>query len=146
MLNQTHFNRLKWIYATNPCNQPYTTLIEIEEGHAEIILPLRPDYFQGAGLVHGSIYFKLLDDAGTFAVNSMVHDFAILTASFNIYFTRPVSQGNIRAVGRVVHQSRRLFIAEAEAFDDDGRTLARGSGSYMRSTVALPEYGQDLQD
>jgi uncharacterized protein (TIGR00369 family) len=146
MLNEAHFNRLKWIYATNPCNQHYTTVIEISEGRAEIVLPLRPDYLQGAGMVHGSVYFKLLDDVGTFAVNSVVKDFAMVTASFNIYFTRPVATGSIRAVGRLVHESRRLFIAEAEAYDDDGRTLARGSGTYMRSSVSLPEFRQDLQD
>ncbi|NJN55440.1 MAG: PaaI family thioesterase [Anaerolineae bacterium] len=141
MLNEAHFNRLQWIYRTNPCNQHYTTEIVIAEGKTEIVLPIRPDYLHGGGVVHGSVYFKLLDDAGTFAVNSLVKDFAILTASFNIYFTRPISTGSIRAVGRVVHESRRLFIAEAEALDMDGRLLARGSGSYMRSTIALPEVG-----
>ncbi|MBX3056219.1 MAG: PaaI family thioesterase [Anaerolineae bacterium] len=138
MLNEAHFNRLRWIYRTNPCNQHYTTQIDISEGRAEIVLPIRSDYLHGGGVVHGSVYFKLLDDAGTFAVSSLVKDFAILTASFNIYFTRPVAAGEIRAVGRVVHESRRLFIAEAEAVDGDGRVLARGSGSYMRSTIPLP--------
>lgn len=142
MLNEAHFNRLKWIYRTNPCNQHYATAVEIHEGRAEIVLPIRPDYLHGGGVVHGSVYFKLLDDAGTFAVSSLVKDFAILTASFNIYFTRPVSAGSIRAVGRVVHESRRLFIAEAEVLDEDGRILARGSGSYMRSTIPLPDISQ----
>lgn len=144
MLDQVHYKRLKWIYRHNPCNQYYTTEIEIEAGRAEIRLPVRPDFLHGGGVVHGSVYFKLLDDAGTFAVSSLVKDFAVLTASFNIYFTRPVSAGVILAVGRVVHSSRRLFIAEAEAFDDDGRVLARGSGSFMRSTVPLPPFEQTI--
>ena len=139
MLNQAHIKRLKRIYRTNACNQYYTTEIDIREGEAVLNLPVRPEFLHGGGVVHGSVYFKLLDDACTFAVSSLVKDFAIVTASFNIYFTRPISVGTIHARGRVVHESRRLFVAEAEATDDDGRVLARGSGSFMRSTVPFPE-------
>lgn len=140
MLNQTHINRLKWIYRHNACNQYYTTEIEITEREAELHLPIRPDYLHSGGVIHGSVYFKMLDDAATFAVSSIVMDFGIVTASFNIYFTRPVSEGTIHTIGRVVHESRRLFIAEAEVTDDDGRVLARGSGTFMCSTVPLPEF------
>jgi acyl-coenzyme A thioesterase PaaI-like protein len=43
----------------------------------------------------------------------------------------------MRAIGRVVHQSRQLFLAEAELFDDRGKQVGRGSGSFMRSTIRL---------
>lgn len=141
MLQEAHIERLKWIYRTNPCNQYYTIEIDIRDKEAELHLPIRPDYLHGGGVIHGSVYFKMLDDAATFAVSSIVKDFGIVTASFNIYFTRPVSEGTIHAFGRVVHESRRLFIAEAEVFDDNGRVLARGSGSFMRSTVPWPQRG-----
>ncbi len=139
MPNQTHFNRLKWIYRHNACNQYYTTEIDIREQEAELHLPIRPEYLHSGGVIHGSVYFKMLDDAATFAVSSVVKDFGIVTASFNIYFTRPVSDGTIHTIGRVVHESRRLFIADAEVTDDYGRVLARGSGTFMRSTIPLPE-------
>lgn len=61
----------------------------------------------------------------------------MLTASFNIYLTRPVSEGVLRASGRVVHRSRSLILAESELVDGEQRHVARGSGSFMRSTVAL---------
>ena len=50
--------------------------------------------------------------------------------------------GTLRAAGRVVHTSRNLFLAEAELFDAEGRPVGRGSGSFMRSTIALgPDVG-----
>ena len=81
--------------------------------------------------------FKSLDDAAFFAVNSLVTDVFVLTASFTIYLTRPVTEGTLHAVGRVVHQSRSLFLGESELRDDAQRLVARGNGSFMRSTTAL---------
>ena len=92
-----------------------------------------------ADAVHGSVYFKLLDDACFFAANSLVDDVFVLTASFNIYLTRPVTGGTMTSAARVVHRSRRMFLAEGEARDGDGRLIARGSGNFMRSSIALDE-------
>ena len=100
-------------------------------------MPVRPDLFHAAGAVHGAVHFKLLDDAAFFAANTLVDDVFVLTVSFNVYFTRPVSEGEMKAIGRVVHRSRRLLIAEAELVDSNGREIARGSGSFMRSNIAL---------
>ncbi len=111
--------------------------MHISEGCAEVTIPVRTDLFHAADAVHGAVYFKLLDDAAFFAANSLVDDVFLLTVSFNVYLTRPVSAGVMKATGRVVHRSRRLLIAEAEVVDSDGRQLGRGSGTFMRSDTAL---------
>jgi acyl-coenzyme A thioesterase PaaI-like protein len=85
----------------------------------------------------GSVYFKALDDAAFFAVNSLVPDVFVLTASFNIYLTRPVSDGDLRCVGRVVHRSKTQYLAEAELFNDAGKSIGRGNGAFVRSTINL---------
>ena len=137
-----HFRRLERMYAQAPINAFFRPELRVSEGSAEIIIPVRPEFFHAAHAVHGSVYFKALDDAAFFAVNSLVHDYFVLTASFNIYLTRPVTEGNLRAVGRVVHRSRNLFIAEAELFDHTAGHVGRGSGSFMRSNIALtPDVG-----
>jgi hypothetical protein len=41
------------------------------------------------------------------------------------------------ATGRVVHESGRLFVAESELRDGEGRLLAKGSGTFTRSRTAL---------
>jgi uncharacterized protein (TIGR00369 family) len=97
---------------------------------------VRPDFFHAAGAIHGAVYFKAMDDAAFFAVQSIVDDVFVLTVSFNVYLTRPVSEGTLRCGGRVVHRSRQLFLAEAELFNGD-KLVARGSGSFMRSATAL---------
>jgi uncharacterized protein (TIGR00369 family) len=84
----------------------------------------------------------MLDDAAFFAANSLVDDVFLLTASFHIHMTRPVGQGEMRAIGKVVHQTRNNFVAESKMFDEEGRLLACGSGSFVRSKIRLgPEIG-----
>jgi uncharacterized protein (TIGR00369 family) len=136
---ENHYRHLERLYLSAPTNRYYAPAIRIAEGRAEIDIPLREEFFHGMGAVHGSVYFKALDDAAYFAVNSLVSDVMVLTVSFNIYFTRPISTGVLRASGRVVHASRRLWIAESQAAGDDGRVIATGSGTFMRSEIGIPE-------
>lgn len=113
-----------------PCNAHLKPRYLASEGMGEVRLTVRPDMLHAGGVVHGSILFKLLDDASTMAVIGSMG--TSLTSTFNIYFTRPVSSGEIYAVGRVVKLGRRQIIAEAEAYDEQDRLLAKGSGTFMR--------------
>jgi len=130
------------MYHTAPINQLFQPTIRIAEGAATIDAPVRAEFFHAAHALHGSVYFKALDDAAFFAVASLVTDVFVLTQSFTIYFTRPVSEGTLVATGRVVHRSKSLYLAESELRDAEGNLAARGSGSFMRSRVALgPDVG-----
>jgi uncharacterized protein (TIGR00369 family) len=137
MPSDEHYRKLERMYASALVNEYYRPVLTVSEGAAEVVIPVRRDFFHAAHAVHGSVYFKALDDAAFFACNSLVPDVFVLTVTYNVYLTRPIAEGTMRAVGRVVHQSRQLLVAEAELLDDRGRQLGRGSGSFMRSTIAL---------
>lgn len=144
MAEEEHYRKLEHMYASGPVNEYFAPTLRVSQGRAEVTIPVRPDFFHAAGAVHGSVYFKALDDAAFFAVNSLVKDVFVLTASFNVYLTRPISEGEMKATGRVVHRSRRLFLAEAELVDTGGREIGRGSGTFIRSTMPLsPELGYE---
>ncbi|MDH3743689.1 MAG: PaaI family thioesterase [Acidobacteriota bacterium] len=130
------------MYLGAPTNLYYAPTIRIGKGEAEISIQIRPEFFHAAGAAHGTVYFKILDDACFFAVASEATDVFVLTTNFNLHLLRPVSSGVIRSVGRVVHRSPSSFLAEAEATDETGRQIARGSGTFVRSRTALgPEMG-----
>ena len=134
-MTEEHFRKLEWMYASAPINAYFRPLLTVSERTAVVEIPIRPEFFHAANAVHGSVYFKALDDAAYFAVNSIVTDAFIVTVQFNIYLTRPVSEGVLRATGHVVHESRSLFIANAELMAN-GREIARGSGTFMRSSLS----------
>ena len=139
MPSDEHYRKLERMYAGAPINEYYRPTLTVSEGAAEVVIAVRPDFFHAAHAVHGSVYFKALDDAAFFACNSLVPEVFVLTVTYNIYLTRPISEGTLRAKGRVVHQSRQLFVAEAELVDDRGRQIGRGSGSFMKSAIPLNE-------
>ncbi len=134
-----HLRSLEALYATAPINRYFQPSLEIEHGKAELRMTVRPDFFHAAHAVHGSVYFKALDDAAFFAANSLVEDVFVLTASFNLYLLRPVTSGTMIATGTVVNQSRSIILAESVVVDEQGKQLARGSGSFVRSAIPLDE-------
>jgi uncharacterized protein (TIGR00369 family) len=139
-----HFRKLEQMYLKANLNQEIykTTTVSIEEKKAQIQLTIEPKYFHALGAIHGSVYFKLLDDAAFFAVNSIVEDVFVLTTNFNINFTRPVNKGVITSVGKVKFKSKNLFIAESTLIDEGGREIAFGIGHFAKSKIKLtPEIG-----
>ena len=58
-----HYRRLEHMYRAAPANEYFRPEIRIDDGTAEVRLTVRPDFFHAANAVHGSVYFKLLDDA-----------------------------------------------------------------------------------
>jgi uncharacterized protein (TIGR00369 family) len=141
-MERTHFETLIAMYDSAPINQWFRPFRIPEEGRAEIELPVRDDFHHAGRAIHGAVYFKALDDATFFAVQSLVTDSFVLTSSFQLYCLRPVSDGELLARGQVVSRSKRLYIAEGVLFDSRGKEVARGSGTFMPSSLQLgPELG-----
>lgn len=136
-----HYRKLERMYLSAPVNNEiYNGItLEVSDEKAELTLKVQEKFFHAAHAIHGSVYFKMLDDAAFFAVNSIVKDVFVYTVSFNIQLLRPVTNGLIKAVGEVKFKSRNLFIADAILFDEKGREVGRGSGNFMKSKMELTE-------
>ena len=139
MTNQKHYRALEDMYKAAPINEIFPPEVTISEGEAEISIAVKPDYFHAAGAMHGSVYFKLLDDSAFFAAASMEEEVFVLTTSFTTYLTRPVSGGRVRAVGKVVNANKSQFIAESILYDEEGREIARGNGIFVRGKNKLAD-------
>lgn len=140
-MKQEHYAKLESMYlGANVNTQIFdTTTVRISERKAEIGLTISDKYFHALGAMHGSVYFKLLDDAAFFAVNSIVTDAFVLTTSFNINLIRPVSSGKIKAIGEVRFESKNLYTAESTLYNEEGKEIAFGTGNFAKSKIALSE-------
>ena len=116
-----------------------STTCEITLEKATISLTIAEKYFHALGAIHGSVYFKLLDDAAFFAVNSIVEDKFVLTTSFNIKFLRPISSGIITAIGNVLSKSETGFVAESTLYNEAGKKIAYGTGNFVKSKIDLSD-------
>lgn len=143
MTNEVHYKSLENMYIAAPINKIFPPDITVSEGMAVISLAVKEDYYHTAGSLHGSVYFKLLDDSAIFAAASLESECFMVTSSFNLYLTRPVVGGKLRAEGKVVSRTKKQCIAEAILYDDKDREVARGSGLFVPSRMkfaSIAEY------
>jgi uncharacterized protein (TIGR00369 family) len=135
---EAHYRALESLYAAAPINRTFASRLEIETaGLARIRFTVDPAVHHAAGAAHGTLYFKMLDDAAFYAANSLVSDRFLLTTQFNLLLTRPVVAGEVVAEGRWISGKRRVFVADARLLDADGEEIARGTGTFMKSRIAL---------
>ncbi|MBO9498340.1 MAG: PaaI family thioesterase [Novosphingobium sp.] len=133
-----HYRALENLYAAAPINRLFASRLAIPgRGRARIEFEVDERVYHAAGAAHGTIYFKMLDDAAFYAANSLVSDRFLLTTGFNLHFTAPVRAGKVVAEGRWVSGKRRVFVAEANLIDATGEEIGRGTGTFMRSRIAL---------
>ena len=107
MAKEDHYRKLENMMHSASIVKLTGARAKISKGQAEIVIPVSDRFFHAAGALHGCIYFMAMDNAAFFAVNSLVDDAFVLTTSFTVYFTRPVSGGEIKAVGKVINHHPR---------------------------------------
>ncbi len=133
-----HWRALEGLYASAPVNTLFDSELTITgEGATRIAFTVDERCYHAAGAAHGTVYFKMLDDAAFYAANTLVTDRFLLTTSFNLHFSRPVRAGRVVAEGRWITGHRRVLVAEARLVDAEGEEIGRGTGTFMRSRIAL---------
>ncbi|MDY7096858.1 MAG: PaaI family thioesterase [Pseudomonadota bacterium] len=135
---ELHHRALERLYASAPINEKFKSRLEITgDGTCRLLFTITEDVFHAAGAAHGTIYFKMLDDAAFYAANTLATDRFLLTTGFNLHFTKPVKAGDVVAEGRWVSGKRRVFVAESRLVDEEGDEIGRGTGTFMRSRIPL---------
>jgi acyl-coenzyme A thioesterase PaaI-like protein len=142
-----HYRALEGMYRSAPVNGLFESKLEIiEQGFARIRFEVGESFYHAAGAAHGTLYFKMMDDAAFYACNSLVSDRFLLTTAFNLLFTKPLRAGPAVAEGRWASGRRRVLVGEARLIDSSGEEAGRGTGTFMRSRIplsSLPGYRAD---
>lgn len=137
-MSVTHYSKLEKMYLAAPLNTFYDTLtISISEGRCEIELDIEQKYFHADEAAHGSVFFKLLDDAAYFAIQSEVNDKFILTAKFHVDLKRPLRKGKVKAIGEVIRLTKKEYFAKSTIIDSRGRECATCIGQFFKSKTEL---------
>jgi uncharacterized protein (TIGR00369 family) len=105
-------------------------IVAVEHGRVEMTLPAAEYLYSAFGGVHGGMTAVLLDSVMGCAVHSTLPPGrGYTTLEIKLTFVRPitVSSGVITGIGQVVHEGRRLGVAEARAVDAAGRLCATAS-------------------
>lgn len=105
-----------------------------EPGSTALVLEARPELNNHYGQMHGGAIATMLDVAMASAGRSL-HPQGVVTVAMTMQFLRPGS-GTLSAQGRVRQSGRSLVFCEAEVLDEQGRTVATGTGTFKVASAA----------
>lgn len=116
--------------------QPFNRLLGVElleasPGAVAFRLPLKGEFYQHLGAVHGGVVATLLDNALTYAAGSLLGP-GVLTVEFKVNFLKPAQGEALLARGYAVGHGRRLAVARAEVYalkEGEETLVALGQGT-----------------
>ncbi|RZL38355.1 MAG: PaaI family thioesterase [Rubrivivax sp.] len=118
------------------------TLHAIEDGQAELRLTVSEQHLNSWRVAHGGVVMTLLDVAMAHAarsVNRHLPDLGpgVVTVEMKTSFMRP-GEGELRAVGRLLHRSTTMAFCEGSVFGADDKLCAHATGTfkYLRALPA----------
>ncbi|HKJ25216.1 MAG TPA: PaaI family thioesterase [Myxococcota bacterium] len=113
----------------------------VEDGVCVIELELDARHMSVAQRAHGGVLFTMLDTAmGRAVISRLPPGRGCATVEAKINYLRPIQAGRLRAEGRALDLTRRTAYAEGTVRDDQGRVLARSSGTFfLTDTIAQSE-------
>ena len=117
-------------------------LVSLGDGEAELGLVVSEPHLNSWRVAHGGVVMTLLDVAMAHAarsVNRHLPDLGpgVVTVEMKTSFMRP-GEGELRAVGRLLHRSTTMAFCEGSVFGGDGRLCAHATGTfkYLRALPA----------
>lgn len=105
-------------------------LQRLDQGVAEVALALEPHLRNRGGKLHGGAIFSLVDIAMGLACSS-AHGFdkQSVTVECKINYLRPVSDGEVLCVARVLQAGRRILVVDADVLQGE-KLMARAQGTF----------------
>lgn len=108
-------------------------LDDISSGTATLGLDVRDELKQNHGVVHGGAIASLIDTATAFAIISLLAPGErVTTVDLTISYLRPLTEGRVTAVAKVLRAGRRLFVVSAEVFDKDKELATTALSTYVK--------------
>jgi uncharacterized protein (TIGR00369 family) len=120
-------------------------------GKAELRVDLAEAHLNSWEVAHGGVLMTMLDVAMAHAARS-VHAHVpgqgpgLATIEMKTSFMRP-AQGELRALGTLLHKTTTLAFCEGSVFDDGGRLCAHATATfkYLRALPTSGRHAQALQ-
>lgn len=108
------------------------TLRQLSAGRACFIMPIRPEYLQGAGLMQGGLIVALADESIAHAMmTQLAPDEGLTTIELKSNFLSGISNGVLRADAAVFKKGRNLMIGDCLVTSGEGKNICRVSATFM---------------
>lgn len=109
---------------------------ELEDGELAGVFQPRDEHQGYPGRLHGGLASAILDETIGRAINVADTQTWGVTVEFSARFRKPVPlDQEVRAVGRIVRDSSRLFEGTGEIVLEDGSVAVEGRGKYLKMPI-----------
>lgn len=128
-------NEAAAVFARTPCNRLLgLQLVARSRERAEVVLPMRDDLLQEAGLVQGGLLTALADAAAVWLLWPELPAGRTMTGTdCSMHFLRPArsSGGDLRAIATLVKGGRTLLVVDSHVHQGE-RLVARGTFTFLQ--------------
>ena len=118
-------------YLKHPMHHNLNMNVELGKNSATITMTIHDSVINLVGILHGAIYFKLIDDACFFAALSAQESSFVATSNMTIHYLKPASKGVLIAHAKMITKQGRKYLCECEIKDEEGTIYTYGSGSFI---------------
>ena len=106
-------------------------LVEDHDDGVTVELPLRDEFSNSDGYLHGGVTAALIDGALGVAIQRRYDERRGTTTEMKVNYLRPAHRGVLTARARIIKAGRTLVVGEVNVFDQDRRHIAIGLLTYM---------------
>jgi len=108
----------------------------LDNGELAGVFDPREEHQGYPGRVHGGVVAAILDETIGRAINVAETETWGVTVEFTVRFRRPVPlDREVKAVGRITRDSRRIFEGTGEIVLADGSVAAEAHGKYLKMPI-----------
>ena len=121
------------------------------DGQAELRVDLAEAHLNSWEVAHGGVLMTMLDVAMAHAARSVFSHApergpGVATVEMKTSFMRP-AEGELRAIGKLLHRTTTMAFTEGSVFDDAGRLCAHATATfkYLRALPTTGRHAKTLQ-
>lgn len=128
-----HHSRISASFARQGLMQSFgAEIVSVAQGAVVLRAPIGPANNQQHGFAHAGLTFALGDSAaGYSALTLMPPEREVVTSEMKINLLAPGTGPFLRAEGRVIRAGKRLVVATAEVYREDGEMVALMQGTMV---------------
>ncbi len=106
-------------------------VVQVEKGYAKLKIGEAEHVLRYGGIVNGGAISTLIDAAGGTATATVNGGKNQVTIELKVNFLEAVRKGEMTCEARVIRGGRNIVVCEMDLFDQDGKTCAKGIGTWM---------------
>lgn len=107
-------------------------LEELREGYARFKMEVRPEFFQGAGIMQGGLVIAFSSESAAHAaMTTLEAGENIATIELKNNFFSGVKKGTITAEASIFKRGKKIIVADCIVKDEKGIAVSRSSFSIM---------------